>query len=82
MSHQQCGAVMVALLTMPKVENLVGFKKSTIYNLIKDGKFPTPVQVGPRRICFRSDEIDRWIKARPRAVLHVNSDTLIDEVEK
>lgn len=64
----------VALLTMPKVENLVGFKKSTIYTLVKEGKFPTPIQVGARRIGFRSDEIDRWIKSRPRVVLAINSE--------
>lgn len=59
----------VALLRMTKVENLVGFKKSTIYSLIRTGDFPTPIQVGARRIGFRSDEIDRWVKSRPRAVL-------------
>lgn len=64
----------VALFPMPKVEDLTGFKKSTIYSLIKEGKFPTPVKVGPRRICFRSDEIDSWIKSRPRAVLTANSE--------
>lgn len=64
----------VALLTMPKVENLVGFKKSTIYSLIKEGKFPTPIQVGARRIAFRSDEVQTWIKSRPRVALAANTD--------
>lgn len=62
----------VALLTLAKVENLVGFKKSTIYALIKSGNFPTPFQVGARRIGFRSDEIEAWIRSRPRAVLATN----------
>lgn len=73
MFHQKYTATMAALLTMPKVEDLIGLKKSTIYSLIKEGKFPTPVQVGPRRICFRSDEIDHWIKSRPRAAFTANS---------
>jgi prophage regulatory protein len=41
-----------------------GLPKSSIYALLKEGKFPKPVQLSTRCIGFIESEIQSWIKAR------------------
>ena len=45
-----------------------GLSKSTLYRLIKQGSFPPPLQLAPRAVRWRSDEIDEWLSNRPRSV--------------
>ena len=52
------------LLRLPQVEAATGYKRSTIYRLIKEGKFPAPVSLGARAVGFPSDEIQNWIEQR------------------
>lgn len=55
-----------ALLRLPKVEAATGYKRSTIYKLVKEGKFPAPISLGERSTAWVSDEIDGWITERIR----------------
>jgi len=48
---------------MRDVEKRTGFKRSNIYRLIKDGKFPKQVKLGPNSIGFVEQEIDDHLKA-------------------
>jgi predicted DNA-binding transcriptional regulator AlpA len=34
-----------------------------------DPDFPKPVQLGPRRVAFLTDELDAWLQSRPRSAL-------------
>ncbi len=43
----------------------VNLGKSLIYEMIRDGRFPSPVQLSKGRVGWRESEIDRWIAARP-----------------
>lgn len=56
-----------ALLPLPKVEAVTGYKRSTIYKLVKEGKFPAPISLGERSTAWISDEVDGWISDRIRA---------------
>ena len=58
----------VKLLRLPEVEARTGTKKSFIYQEIKDGRFPAPVELGKRARAWRSDEVQAWIDNRPRAM--------------
>ena len=51
-------------LRMSEVENKIGYKKSWIYQAIKEGQFPQPIKLGERAIAFIEDEIDEWMIAR------------------
>lgn len=51
-------------LRLPQVENKIGYKKSWIYQAIKDGRFPEPIKIGEKAIAFIESEIDEWMKAR------------------
>jgi prophage regulatory protein len=54
-------------LRMPSVIQITGLGRSTIYRLIADRKFPSPVRLGPRAVAWRQSEIDKWSDARPIA---------------
>ena len=57
------------LLRMPTVMRLTGLARSTIYKMIAEQKFPTPVRIGTRAVAWRQADLERWSAARP-AVTH------------
>lgn len=58
----------VFILRLPAVERCIGLKKSTIYKLVQDGKFPKPIQLtGSRSVGWISTSIDHWIAERAGA---------------
>lgn len=52
------------LLRLPQVQTATGYKRSTIYRLIQEGKFPPPILLGDRATAWIEDEINRWIQQR------------------
>jgi len=54
------------LLRLPEVERRTGLKKSRIYELEKRGDFPDRVELGPRSVAWREDEIGQWLLGRRR----------------
>lgn len=54
------------LLKRPQVEQLVGLKKSAIYNHIRAGTFPEPIHLrGKRTARWRASSIRAWIEDQP-----------------
>ena len=53
-----------ALLRLTQVKARTGLSRSTIYQRIKAGEFPTQVSLGPRAVGWLEAEIERWIEAR------------------
>ena len=63
------------ILRCPDVVRLTGLSKATVYREIKAARFPEPLQIGPRAVGWRRDEIEEWIKSRERAKIgFLNSD--------
>jgi len=52
-------------LRMPTVMRMTGLGRSTIYRLIAERKFPSPVRLGTRAVAWRSSDLDQWSEARP-----------------
>ncbi len=52
------------LLRLPRVQDLTGFGKSSIYAGVKSGTFPAPVRLSARAVGWRESDIDRWINER------------------
>ena len=48
------------LLPIKEVVKIVGFKKSTIYKFIKEGKFPEPVKIGTSSR-WKLSSIRKWM---------------------
>lgn len=65
LSSGRTEAVMPVFLRMPTVMRMTGLGRSTIYRLIADHKFPSPVRLGPRAIAWRRVDLDQWSEARP-----------------
>lgn len=50
-----------ALLRLPGVCIQVGLSKSQIYRLIRSGKFPPPVRLGPNSVAWPAEHVHAWI---------------------
>lgn len=55
------------IIRLPKVQNLTGLSRSTIYAYIQAGKFPTQIELGPRSRGWLESEIYEWISSRVSA---------------
>ena len=52
------------LLRLPEVEALVGIRKSSIYVLMKQGKFPRCVHVTSRLSAWPESAVYQWVQDR------------------
>lgn len=52
------------LLRLPAVIAAVGLKKSSIYSLIRAGKFPKPVILSVRAVAWRHEDVNAFIASR------------------
>lgn len=52
------------LLRRPEVEARTGIRRSTLYDWIKQGKFPRPVKLGERIVAWRESDINGWLESR------------------
>ena len=52
------------LLRLADVRDRVPYSRSTIYQLIAQGKFPKPINLGARAVAWLESDIDAWIEAR------------------
>ncbi len=52
------------VLRRRQVEARTGLARSTIYQYMKDGVFPKPVQLGPRAVGWIEADISAWISKR------------------
>jgi prophage regulatory protein len=57
-----------SILRRKQAETRTGLARSTIYQYIKDGVFPKPVQLGPRAVGWIESEVSAWITERTKAV--------------
>ncbi len=53
------------LLTRGEVEKLCKLSKSTLFRLMRAGKFPRPICIGPRAVRWRAAELEAWLSGRP-----------------
>ena len=52
------------IMRLPEVIDRTGYKRSSIYNFIKEGSFPAYKRIGPRAVGWDSEEIQAWIDTR------------------
>ena len=55
------------LLTRKQVEQRVQLSCSTLYRLMREGRFPLPLKISTQAVRWRSDEITDWLEAKHRA---------------
>ena len=52
-------------LRMRAVTRMTGMGRSTIYRLVAQDKFPSPVRLANRAVAWRRTDLERWSEARP-----------------
>ena len=52
-------------LRMWAVTQMTGLGRSTIYRLVAQDKFPSPVRLANRAIAWRRTDLERWTEMRP-----------------
>ena len=52
------------IIRLREVESRTGFKRSHIYNLMKEGRFPKAVKLGIRAVGWDASAVDSWISGR------------------
>jgi prophage regulatory protein len=65
--HRRNDTVDPLFLRMATVVRMTGLGRSTIYRMIAEQQFPSPVRLGPRAVAWRRADLERWSDARPSA---------------
>jgi len=55
------------LISLREVEQQTSLSRSTLYELIRNRKFPAQIRVTKRRIAWIQSEVVSWIDSRVRA---------------
>jgi prophage regulatory protein len=55
------------LIRLSQVINLVGLKRSWIYQRTKEGKFPRPIKIGSRASVWTQISVAAWIQKMAEA---------------
>jgi prophage regulatory protein len=55
-------------LRLPAVIDLVGIKRTVIYERVKAGTFPPPIQIGARAVAWDAEELAQWQQNLRRGV--------------
>lgn len=61
------GTIEIRLLRLPEVMRTVGLSRSTIYYLMDEGLFPSPIRLGKRTIAWHQTDLISWINSREPA---------------
>lgn len=57
-------SIKIGVLRLPDVIQLVGLSRSSIYSLIKQGRFPKQVLLSLRAVGWRHADIEAWLESR------------------
>jgi prophage regulatory protein len=55
------------MMRRPAVTEATGLSRSTIYQLMAEGRFPRPVRLGMRAVAWREADIEQWLDSRETA---------------
>ncbi|KJV07551.1 helix-turn-helix transcriptional regulator [Methylocucumis oryzae] len=55
------------IIRLPVTIQKTGLSRSTIYSLLKAGKFPKQIQLSPRTMGFLESEVDQWLADKASA---------------
>ena len=58
------------IMRLKEITEKTGLAKSTIYNLISQGKFPKQIDLGARSVGWVDTEIEEWLEEK---VAHRNA---------
>ena len=57
---------MQRILRRRDVESLTGLSRSTLYAMMANGEFPSPIRLGRRAVGWQDKDLADWIASRPK----------------
>lgn len=54
----------LAIFRLPRVCEVTGLSRSSIYAAVKAGSFPAPFPLGPRAVGWSAAAVEAWLEAR------------------
>lgn len=55
------------ILRIREVLATTGLSKATLYQMVHDGTFPSPLRLNARAVGWRRSQVQAWIEDRPNA---------------
>ena len=55
------------IMRMKELTTLIGLSRPTLYEMMRDGIFPRPIQLGRRAVGWRESVINEWLETRKTA---------------
>lgn len=55
------------IIRLPEVEKRTGYKRSAIYEKVRNKEFPAPIKLGERASGWVADQVEAWIQKRIQA---------------
>lgn len=52
------------ILRRPQVQHRTGLSRSTIYAMMKEGRFPRPIRLSARAVGWTETSINEWLESR------------------
>jgi len=52
------------ILRLPRVKEITGLSRSSIYQMVAEGNFPKPITLGTRAVGWIEGELTAWIGHR------------------
>lgn len=52
------------ILRLKDVRSRLGISRSWLYDQLKNGRFPKPIQLGPRSIGWLEEDIENWLRSK------------------
>jgi len=52
------------ILRLPELRKRIGLGRSSIYALVKQGRFPRPVHLSSRTVGWIESEVEQWLAGR------------------
>ena len=55
------------LMRLPDVLELTGLCRTSIYTMVKEKRFPSPILIGERAMAWLGDDISEWIEEKKKS---------------
>lgn len=56
----------IQILRVRRVASRMDVSKSSVYKLVREGKFPRGLKIGERAVGWLETDVDNWIEARAK----------------
>jgi len=71
MPERETPKTSLKLLRMRDLTAEYGLTPASVYRWIGEGAFPLPVNLGSNSVAWHRNEVEQWVRSRPRAKVKV-----------